>query len=207
MQGNKNISPYKLQLKDRILDTAMQAFAAHGLKAVKMDDIAQQLGISKRTLYEIYTNKEDLLFEGVKKYRSVREKELTRLLEANSNVMDVILHAYRMKVEEFQKTSPQFYEDLVKYPRVLEHLENDRNKNHLLFLKFLHRGIDEGYFRDDVDYELVSMIFNAIGQYVIQNQLYRKYSMEELFKNLIFVSLRGFCTSKGIKTIDQILAL
>ena len=57
---------YREQLKDRILKTAMQEFLTNGIKQVKMDDIARKLGISKRTLYEIYGNKEELLFEGIK---------------------------------------------------------------------------------------------------------------------------------------------
>ena len=52
-------------MKDKILDTANSLFNERGVKAVKMDDISNSLSISKRTLYEIYDNKEDLLFECV----------------------------------------------------------------------------------------------------------------------------------------------
>lgn len=57
MQEKKNISTYREALKDKILETAMVAFAEKGIRAVKMDDIANSLSISKRTLYEIYGNK------------------------------------------------------------------------------------------------------------------------------------------------------
>lgn len=49
---------YRKGLKEKILQTSMQMFKVHGIKAVKMDDIATRLSISKRTLYEIYANKE-----------------------------------------------------------------------------------------------------------------------------------------------------
>lgn len=58
---------YREQLKGRILQSAMHEFRTNGIKQVKMDDIARKLGISKRTLYEIYGNKEDLLMEGIKR--------------------------------------------------------------------------------------------------------------------------------------------
>ena len=74
MSEIKNISTYRENLKDRILSTAMADFAARGIRAVKMDDIANALSISKRTLYEVYENKEDLLFEGIKKYNSGRKR-------------------------------------------------------------------------------------------------------------------------------------
>ena len=63
MQSSKSESSYRNALRGRILDVAMHAFATKGIRAVKMDDIAQSLTISKRTLYELYDNKEKLLLE------------------------------------------------------------------------------------------------------------------------------------------------
>ncbi|MCR5679935.1 MAG: TetR/AcrR family transcriptional regulator [Prevotella sp.] len=205
MQENKNISAYRQQLRDRILDTAMHAFATQGIRAVKMDDIARQLGISKRTLYEIYDNKEDLLFEGVKKYKEIRERQIKDMLDGDHNVMDVILYAYRQKVETFRRTSPKFYSDLTKFPRVMSLQERDRHVNHERFLVFLERGVKEGFFRTDIDYRLVVRLFEAIGDYILNNQLYRIFSIEAIFKNIVFVSIRGFCTERGIKTIDAMI--
>lgn len=62
MQEIKNISTYRQSLKDKILETSMKMFQEKGIRAVKMDDIANRLSISKRTLYEIYDDKERLLF-------------------------------------------------------------------------------------------------------------------------------------------------
>ena len=91
MQDYKNSSTNRLVLRERILNTAMSSFAQHGIKAVKMDDIAQQLGISKRTLYEIYNNKELLLYEGVKNYKRQKDEMIARIMQVSPNVMDVIL--------------------------------------------------------------------------------------------------------------------
>jgi len=73
MQETKEISAYKQGLKGKILEMAMKAFGEKGIRAVKMDDVAVYLGISKRTLYELYDNKEQLLFEGVKMYHEQRQ--------------------------------------------------------------------------------------------------------------------------------------
>lgn len=61
---------YKLELRNRILKAAMTEFLHKGVKSVKMDDIANTLAISKRTLYEIYSNKEELLLEAVRHTRA-----------------------------------------------------------------------------------------------------------------------------------------
>ena len=67
---------YRQTLKQKILATAMMLFSERGIKAVKMDDISNHLSISKRTLYEIYDNKEDLLFECLKNRFEESEKQL-----------------------------------------------------------------------------------------------------------------------------------
>jgi len=205
MQETKPITKYRLALREKILTTAMTAFAKNGIKAVKMDDIAQSLSISKRTLYEIYDNKELLLYEGIKRYEQEREAEMKRLQSNKANVMDMLLQSYKVKIEEFRMTHPTFYTDLVLYPKVQAFLENNKDKYHERFMHFLKQGVREGFFRQDVDYELVTIMLDAIGQRIMNDQLYRQYTIEHIFKNMVFVTLRGFCTPKGTRAIDGIL--
>ena len=196
-------TPYMVALRERILKTAMNDFTTKGIKAVKMDDIAKDLGISKRTLYELYENKEILLYEGVKKYKEQRENEMTELYRQCPDIMDTILNIYRKKVEEFKKTCPDFYADIAKYPSVQELFRQDRKQSLDNFVEFLKRGIDEGYFRRNLNLELVAALFTSAMEFVMQNQLYKNYSIEDIFHNIVFVSLRGFCTLKGVERLDS----
>lgn len=205
MQEIKVLSPYRQALRDRILDTAIRLFIQHGVRSVKMDDVARELTISKRTLYEIYDNKEQVLFESIRKYRLRRRQELENTVRESANVMDIILYIYREKIKEFQLVNPLFYSDLGRYPKILESFQQDHQEQQQQFMAFMERGVSEGYFRKDLDYELIGRIFNALGRYMMENELYRSYSMKELFRNMIFVSLRGFCTKKGVDTLDTFL--
>ena len=202
MQEIKDLSPYRQSLRDRILDTAVMLFAERGIRAVRMDDVAHALSISKRTLYELYDNKEQVLFEGIKKYRVRRHEEFMQAVERSEDVMDIILYFYRSRMEEFQKVNPNFYSDLARYPEILASFERERADQHRQFMAFMERGINEGYFRSDLNYDLIGRVFEALGRYMMENELYRSYSMEELFRNMIFVSLRGFCTKKGVDKLD-----
>ena len=206
MQEIKNITTYRQSLRERIVETAMKMFAMKGIRAVKMDDIAQQLSISKRTLYEIYENKEVLLFEGVKRYKALKDAENRQMMDACPTVMDMILKLYEKRVAEFKQTSPLFYSDLEKYPRVLGFLEKDKKERHQQFVDFLLRGVSEGYFRADLDYELVSQLFSSMTHHVISAQLYSEHSLEHIFHNLVFVTLRGICTQKGIEILDEFVS-
>ena len=205
MQETKAITAYKQGLRMKILATAMADFRQRGIRAVKMDDVATELGISKRTLYEIFDKKEDLLFEAMKHYYGERTERIRLKVLHCANVMEIILTVYRIKVEEFQQTNPNFFVDLVKYPQVLLFLNQENQSNRTKFQQFIERGIHEDFFRSDVNYELMTHLFDALGNYVIQNQLYRQFTIEEIFKNLIFVTLRGMCTARGATTLDEIL--
>lgn len=203
----KSVSHYRESLRERILNTAMHAFTTHGIKAVKMDDIARELGISKRTLYETYENKEDLLYAGVKQLKEQKEHDMHELLAKSKNVMDIVLLSYQKKVEESRHVSPLFYSEIEKYPSVVAYLEEDKRENRQLITDFIKRGINEGFFRRDINVGLLTSTFEAIVNYYMSKQLYTYYSVEELSKNIIFISIRGICTQKGVEALDNFFAI
>ena len=204
MQEKKTITAYKQGLREVILKTAMTAFAEKGIRAVKMDDIAEKLTISKRTMYELYATKEELLYEGVKTYHERQKAKLVELAKCK-DLMEILVKYYRIRVEESHNTSQAFYNDLIKYPRVLRYLNREKMHSRENLLKFFERGVLEGYFRDDINYELAACLFDAVGRYVMEQRLYSQYSIEDLFNSLSFVSLRGLCTEKGIKKLDRLI--
>lgn len=207
MQVLKGTTTYRALLRERILERAMQDFANHGIRSVRMDDIAKSLGVSKRTVYEIFGDKEAMLFEGLKIYEERKRMYLQHYAEENGHhSIDIILEAYRMKVEEVRAVNPQFYSDLMKYPKLEGYMKQRQAQARDGYLKFMQRGVEEGYLRPDINYEMIPLMFEAIGQYVLSNQLLQKYSVEELFSNYFLIALRGLCTSKGLKIIDEVMS-
>ena len=205
MQENIEISKYKRELQRKIPEVAMKLFTERGISAVRMDDVAQTMGISKRTIYELYNKKEDLLFEVVVKHFRQRLDALESATARCSNVMEILLEVYRMKVADFKNTNPLFFTEMVKYPEIETFLVEQNNHMRENSLRFIQRGVDEGYFRSDLNYQMAVLQFDAMGEYVMEKELYRQYSIEDIFRNLVFVSLRGLCTDKGIKAIDAML--
>ncbi|MDE5570650.1 MAG: TetR/AcrR family transcriptional regulator; helix-turn-helix transcriptional regulator, partial [Prevotella sp.] len=185
---------------------AMSSFMQHGIRAVKMDDIAQQLAISKRTLYEIYGDKEELLYQSIRKYDQQRADYLFHYAAAGHHVIDVIVEAYRRRVKEVHMVNPLFYEDIMKYPKVEQYIMEAHEKTRSDFYDFMRQGVKEGLLRPDIDYTILSHLLDAIGEYVMSNQLLRRYSVEQLFVNFFLVSLRGICTEEGVKALDAAMA-
>lgn len=191
-------------LREQILKVATREFTTIGVKSVKMDDIARKLKISKRTLYEIYDNKEQLLLESVARRIHEFDATLERFdSSGKKQVIDIILEFYRLQMEELRDMNPVYYEDLHKYPRVMSFLEQV-NKEHKAHSKdFFKRGVLEGYFRNDFNYELISLLGNNVMQNVMESKLYNTYSLQDIFRNVVMLFIRGLCTAKGILELDR----
>ena len=191
-------------LREQILKVATREFTTIGVKSVKMDDIARKLKISKRTLYEIYDNKEQLLLESVARRIHEFDATLERFdSSGEKQVIDILLEFYRLQMEELRDMNPVYYEDLHKYPRVMSFLEQV-NKEHKAHSKdFFKRGVLEGYFRNDFNYELISLLGNNVMQNVMESKLYNTYSLQDIFRNVVMLFIRGLCTAKGILELDR----
>lgn len=194
---------YRLELKAKILKASMTEFLSKGVKSVKMDDIANSLGISKRTLYEIYSNKEALLLEGMKMHESSCDAHMVEYgSDPAHSVIDIIIEFYKMQISNLSDTNPLFFADLRKYQNVKEFFESQHKARSSKAIEFFLRGVDEGYFRKDVDYEIVLRIGNASMDYVMQSQMYKEFDLKHIMHNIIFLFLRGLCTAAGIKKLD-----
>lgn len=198
---------YREELKQRIIDVAMKEFWQKGVKAVKMDDIANDLTISKRTLYETYENKEVLLLEVLKHHKQQQHNHMAEFAEkVNGNVMDIIFELYNTHVESCKKINPIFYEELKKYKKVTEYLAATADKDEKDTQAFFKAGIEQGYFRPELNYNVLSKIMRLSAKYVVEHEDITQYESDFIFKNVIFVFFRGFCTIKGVEAVDKKLA-
>ena len=205
MQETNDFSPYRRHLKTKIMETAMKAFRTQGVRRVRMDDIAEELSISKRTVYEIFGTKERLVYECVLKYKEDESSKLSELAAHCLNVMEILLIIYKRRIENTKRTNILFYLDLRRYSSVMQLLKERNERNRELCQRFIKRGIEEGYFRPSLDAQLTSLVFDALGRYLMDNHLYERYSIEDIYHNLVFVSLRGMCTEKGLAELERII--
>lgn len=196
----KNITPtiYRQELKGKILVAAMSLFKREGIKRVKMDDIAQALSISKRTLYEIYENKEQLLCEGVIYEHQLRMERLRQFTETANNEIEVVMEVIRQDLVRLGGINPLFFSELGKYDRVVKYLHEKHEEKRLSSIEFVKSGIEHGYFRADLNYDIVSKMSDALIEHVMMTKMYGKYPLSEIFRNYVNILFRGICTDKGL---------
>jgi len=204
-EGEKNLNTAKLEFKKRIVAAAMKAFTTNGIKGVTMDDIASDLGISKRTLYETFKDKEALLIECVKQHEEEKEAFGAKVLAESDNVLEVILEFYKISIEVYQKINKRFFEDMRKYPKVNELIRQSREKNQCSVIAFFLSGVEQGIFRDDVNFEIVSILVREQIDFLLNADIVRAYSFFEVYESIVLTSLRGISTEKGQKILERFI--
>ena len=98
-------STSRVELRERIILAAVELFTTNGIKSITMDEIAASLGISKRTLYEVFPDKETLLEECILKSQKDGDIFVKGVIETSSNVLEVLLRCYQWSIERFHATN------------------------------------------------------------------------------------------------------
>ena len=137
MKAQRKDFSSKEELKERIIKQALEDFATHGIKSIRMDDIANALKISKRTLYETFEDKETLLRECILYHQVTSRAALKELVANSTNVLEVILICYQASVEAYHRVNKAFFDDMKKSPKVYELLKDNREQDHDVAVKLL----------------------------------------------------------------------
>ena len=192
MRKNGHPTNYRQELRDKILRTAIRLFKKHGVKSVKMDDISNALAISKRTLYEIYDNKEELLLAGV------------RLDKMNKRQQMEVFATKGNHNEDLNNISPLFFSEIGLYKRVVSFLQEHKAEQRRYILDFIQQGVEHGYFMPGLNYDIVIDMGDGVMNYVMETKLYERFPIQEIFQNYVSVLMRGYCTDKGIVELQKL---
>lgn len=195
----------KTVAKEHVIAAAAKAFAQKGVKTVRMDDIAAKLSISKRTLYELVHDKEDLLLDVMKLHREGMQEFMAEVASKAENVLEVLLKFYQRSAQDFQNTNRTFFEDIEKYPKVRKYIEESRKENLDAAMEFYLKGVEQGIFRKDVNYDIVRAMLCGQMDVLIHSDLCKSYSLAEIYKTVIIMHMRGISTEKGLKIVEDFL--
>lgn len=197
-----------METKERIIRKASELFCQYGIRSVSMDELASSLGISKRTIYEIFEDKEEILLSVISTMKTRRRSDFEALVSKANNVIEVFL-----AIIDIHQTVPsccdRFYDDIHRYyPRVSRFIHDVNKANNRKMRAFLKSGIEQGYVRDDLNVKVAAfLVEESTFTYTFANQRKRpKFSYSDLFYTMMINFLRGIATTKGIEIIDDYLA-
>ena len=191
-------------LHQRIIDVAGEEFRKHGIRSVRMDDLSSLLGISKRTLYEEFEDKEAVLTAVFDHQIRRMEAVYAKNREESANVLELVLRMFRISLTEYAQTNPKYFDDMQRYPKFKECFEEGKIKHMQNMKVFLTQGMEQGIIRSDLNVELFVKVQQLIEEKGLK-ELKELYGMYETFKTTVLVALRGISTEKGIQMIDDFM--
>lgn len=204
--GDYNKTPAtRPELKKRIVDAAVQAFTTQGIKAVTMDDIAASLGISKRTLYEVFEDKEALLEACIVRGQCELEQFLTEVQATADNVLEVLMKLFKRSIEKYHSTNKRFFEEIKKYPKAYEQIRRGHSRDSDDAAKFFREGVRQGIFRDDVNFAIVNLLVREQFRLLMDTDICRQYPFNEVYESIIFTHLRGISTERGAQELEKFI--
>ena len=195
----------RAELKERIIATATEAFTTKGIKSITMDDIAAALGISKRTLYEVFVDKESLLKDCILTVQAERDQYLQEVYEQSHNVLEVILAVFQKSIEMFHKTNKRFFEDIKKYPKAYALMTNRHNQDSEETVNFFKEGVKQGIFRDDVNFAIINLLVREQIDVLMNTDICKEYSFLEVYESIMFTFLRGISTEQGAHELEAFI--
>ena len=196
-----------MDLKDRIIDQAGKLFVRHGIKKISMDEIASKLGISKRTIYQNFKDKEDLLLQYIRHLELMQMEYLKDLSKNEQTVVHVFLRSIEMH-KEFDFFNIIFLDDVNKYyPKAKQELIEQQTRGIIFIKQFLEEGVAQGVIRKDLNIEVVSFLLQDSNRTLISaTRLSDKpFSDWELFFTSMINFIRGISTNLGIEIVDNYL--
>jgi len=199
------INEYRQTLQPIIIAEAEKQFREQGIKSVTMEQISKTLHISKRTIYELYTNKENILIEVLQVSHKRKKIHMEEFAKHCNNVMDILIEVLRLQMESSATTHPYFFRDLAKYPKAEKMLAKFQEEQQEASSDFFERGVDEGYFLSNIDFRTFMRIMSAMHLVLRNDGKLNTITFQELLNNYICVLMRGICTQKGLVELDQFL--
>jgi len=196
-------------MKEKILNTANELFLTYGFKSVTMDDIAEKMSISKKTIYAFYKTKSKLveacvmdvfnaISTGIDQICAIGNNPIEELFEIKDFVLNHLKSEQSSPLFQLKKFYPKFFEELQKKQfEVMSECVQDN----------LNKGIKAGLFRDNMDIDFITRIYFSGITMIKDIEIFPKgiNNMQELQTQYLDYHIRAIATKKGITELEKIL--
>lgn len=196
-------------MKDKILQKAEELFLTFGFKSVTMDDIANKMGISKKTIYTHFKNKTQLVKESTLSIFENISKGIDCICSLNKNPIEELFEIKSLIMTQLkgEKTSPQ-YQLSKYYPEIHNSLKKKQFELMQECVKDnITRGVSLGLYRTNLNVEFVSRIYFIGVTGIKDEEIFpsTKFQKQHLVEEYLEYHLRGIVTEKGLSKLNQIL--
>lgn len=186
----------------------MPLLMTNGVKNLKMDSVAHHLGISKRTLYEIFSSKEELVLEIIKHLHNTHHRYIQDTIKKSQNAMEMLILALRCHIRIMADINASFLYDLDgDYPKIKKLFEFGVRKAYIQMLQTFELGVSQGVFVPTVDYRIVLRLFLIQMESLkrMEDNFPSDVTMSQTVNTIAECMLRSIATQKGLSILESYL--
>jgi TetR/AcrR family transcriptional regulator, cholesterol catabolism regulator len=191
---------------ESIINTASRLFDQFGIRSVSIDNVCMELRISKKTFYTYFPQKEDLVEAVLMFQRKIQHEKFAKMFKNKNAIDSLMLSIIEIKKSTGHESLAMCYDLEKYYPKINEKFEQISNQEMRAgFERFLVQGVEEGYFREDLDVELIAF-FHSIQvkkTFDIMSQDAKKYSKKRVIDFFIDLMIHLIANEKGLKYMEE----
>ncbi|MEQ9289840.1 MAG: TetR/AcrR family transcriptional regulator [Cyclobacteriaceae bacterium] len=197
-----------MEVAENILFKAGELFHKYGIRSISMDEIARELGISKKTIYQYFKDKDDIVYQVIQRKIETEKIEFDAVYEASEDAIDELIRLSHCLRNNLNKINPSLLFDIQKYhPRSWDlwiDFKNNFIKNNVL--KSIERGKEEGFFRPQIDAEILATFRIEQVQISFDDRIFPrdKFDFTEVQMTLFDHFVHGLLTVKGQEIYDDL---
>jgi len=191
----------------RILLKVSELYTKYGIKSITMDDVARELGISKKTLYQFVSDKNELVGKFIDLEIEIKQKEICNCFKQNLNAIEGLFEISHFMNRTMKEQNPSVEYDLKKY--YPEHyqkiLKARRDGMYKYILLNLEQGIAEGFYRKELNVDIIAKLhlFRLENTFLSDIFSSDEANSPEIFNEIFIYHIRGISNEKGIKFLEQ----
>ena len=194
-------------MKEDIVKRALNDFMQYGFKTFTMDDLANKMGISKKTLYEYFPSKQDLVDACLDYALEMSCTNVTTFVQGEGSVIENVYRNQKKVQEVFNINSDRPIWELQKYyPKTYERMKSEFAKTDALFIdKLLEKGWQEGLFRKDINVNFCKVFYTSVQRLRSITHTFpeREFPFWETIYTILEYFFRILVNEKGLKELEE----
>lgn len=195
--------------KLEIIERATSVYMRNGIKSVTMEDLARELGISKKTIYKYFEDKNHLVRSIIASKISFEKEMCQNCRDLSDNAIEEMIAVNKSVVENIGQINPSVFYDLQKYHIDAWKIIDDHKWNFVLdmMIENIKRGINEGIYRTDLNHEIIGRQYVVSTDMIMNPDIFPwpTFKIDSLFSEIMRFQLNGMANEKGRLILNKAL--
>lgn len=193
--------------EQKLLEDATRVFMQFGIKSVNMDDLARHLSVSKKTLYQYFTDKEDLVRKAVASHCTREDREIQGICTKGLNAIEEMLEIMHFVTGLLKNIHPSIQYDMQKYhPEAYRAMRENRDRAIFdCMMSNTKKGQKEGYYRKDFNAEVIIKLYIARMDLIFDQSIFpfEQFTFSDVYREMFRYHIRGIASEKGLEYLEQ----